>query len=134
MDRICERVDAIEMSYANPRARECQENHEQLKFLAGLPAWMDNYKVTCRTPAEERAINTWCDLCNKGTDSRNKAFNGWTIPLPLRDMDCGILQAGLLSGEIQITEKGTLEEINERREQRARAMDQMMQSLAEDFE
>jgi hypothetical protein len=88
------------MSYTNPRARECQENHEQLKFLAGLPAWIDNYKVTCRTPAEERAINTWCDLCNKNTDSRNKAFNSWTIPLPLRNMDYSILQAGLLNGEI----------------------------------
>lgn len=132
MDLICERVDAIEMSYANPRARERQESHEELKFLAVLPAWMDHYKVTCRTLAQERAINTWCDLCKQGNNSRNKAFNGWTIPLPLSNTDCDILRAGLLSGEIQIAEKGTSEEISERRERRVRAMDQLTQSLAED--
>jgi len=85
-------------------------------------------------PAQERAINTWCDLCNQGNDSRNKAFNGWTIPLPLSDTDCGILRAGLLSGEIQIAEKGTPEEISERREKRVRAMDQLTESLAEGSE
>jgi hypothetical protein len=35
------------------------------------------------------------------------AFSGWTIPLPFSDIDCGTLQAGLLSGEIEMTEKGT---------------------------
>ncbi|KUJ09516.1 uncharacterized protein LY89DRAFT_676297 [Mollisia scopiformis] len=130
MDLICERVDDIEMSYANPRARERQESHEELKFLAALPAWMDHYKVTCRTPAQERAINAWSDLCNQGNNSRNKAFIGWTIPLPLSDMDCDILRAGVLSDEIQIAEKGTSEEIHERRERRVRAMDQLTQRLA----
>jgi hypothetical protein len=72
MDLTCERVDAIEMTYANPRARERQENHEKLKFLAVLPAWMDHYKVTCGTPAQERAINNWCNLCKKGNGSRQR--------------------------------------------------------------
>ena len=58
MDLICERVDDFEMSYANPNARDRQESHEALKFLAALSAWMDNYKVTCRTLAQEEAINT----------------------------------------------------------------------------
>jgi hypothetical protein len=86
IDLICERIDAIEMHYANPRARERQENYEELKFLTVLPVWMEYYKTTCRTPTQERAINTWCDLC---------------IPLPLSDTDCGIFRASLLSSEIQ---------------------------------
>src|SRR6266536_6699534 len=103
-----------------------------LKFCpvwVGTTVLIHHYKVTCKMPAQERAINTWCDLCNQGNDSRNKAFNGWTIPLPLSDTDCGILRAGLLSGEIPIAEKGTPEEISERREKRVRAMDQLTHSL-----
>jgi hypothetical protein len=55
------------MGYANLRARERQGNHEQLKSLARLLAWMNHYKVASRTAAHEQAINTWCELAIKAT-------------------------------------------------------------------
>ena len=47
MDLICERVDAIEMSYPKEDERERHDSHEGLKILAVHPAWLDHYKITC---------------------------------------------------------------------------------------
>jgi hypothetical protein len=49
MDLICERVDAIEMSYPEEDERERHDSHEDLKILAVHPAWLDRYKITCQT-------------------------------------------------------------------------------------
>jgi len=60
------------------------------------------------------------------------ASNGWNIPLPLSDTYCDTLQTGLLSGEIEITEKGTPAEIRDRRERRAWSVQQLRESIRED--
>jgi hypothetical protein len=125
MDLICETVNAIEMNYPEKDERERYDSHEDLKFLAVLPAWLDHYSVTCQTPAQEAAVNTWCSLLLQSNKSRNKAFNGWTIPLPLSDTDCNTLRTGLSSGEIEIGEKGSPVEIRDRRERRAWSMRQL---------
>jgi hypothetical protein len=128
MDLICEKVEAIGISYPKEDERERCDSHEDLKILAVYPAWLDHYKITCQTAAQEEAVNTWCDLLIQKNKSRNMAFNGWTIPLPLSDIDCGTLQTGLLSGEIEITEKGTPAEIRDKRERRARSMWQLREA------
>jgi hypothetical protein len=132
MDIICARIDAIETSYDNPSARDSYENHEALKFLAVCSDFKNHYKVTCTTLVQEQAINTWCALCIQGNSSRNRAFNGWTIPLPLSHADCTVLRDGLLSGEIKITENGTPGEIQDRRQRKVWSAEQMRRSIAED--
>ena len=134
MDLICERVDAIEMSYPEKDERERHDSHEDLKTLAVLPAWLDHYIVTCQTTAQQEAVNTWCRLLVQNNKSRNMAFNGWSIPLPLSDTHCATLQTGLLSGEIEITEKGTPAEIRDRRERRAWSVRQLRESMRMDSE
>jgi hypothetical protein len=94
-------VDAIEMSYPKEDERERHDSHEDLKTLAD-PAWLNRYKITCQTTAQEEVVNSWCRLLTQNSKSRNMAFNGWTILLPLSDIDCGTLQIGLMSGEIVV--------------------------------
>lgn len=130
MDLIYERVDAIEMSYPKEDEQERHDSHEDLKILAVDPAWLDHYKITCQMTVQQEAVNTWCRLLIQNNNSRNMAFNGWTIPLPLSDTHCATLQTGLFSGEI--TEKGTLAEIRGRRERRAWSLQQSRESIQED--
>jgi hypothetical protein len=94
-----------------------------------MPAWLDHYKVTCQTTAQQGAVNTWCRIFVQNNKSRNMAFNGWTIPLPLSDTHYATLQRGLLSGEIKIIEKGTSAEIRDRRERRAWSVQQLRKSI-----
>jgi hypothetical protein len=130
MDLICQRVSTIEMNYPEDE-RELYDSHEDLKILAVYPAWLAHYKITCQTDVQEEAVNTWCSLLIQKNKSRNMAFNGWTIPLPLSDTDCSTLRTGLLSGEINITEKGTPAEIRDRRQGKAWSVQQLRGSIRE---
>jgi hypothetical protein len=103
------------MSYSEKDEREHHDSHEDLKILAARPAWLGHHGVTCLTTAQKEAVNTGAASSYK-TAVKEHGFNGWTpiqIVVPL--------EAGLLSGEIEIIEKGTgtPAEIRDRRERRA---------------
>ena len=124
MDLICEKVNAIESSYS-PDAQEPFDTHEELKILAALHPWLVNYKVTYSTDTQRQAIDTWYCLLIQGKQSRNNAFNGRTTPLPLSDTHCKTIQTGLLNGGIKISEKGTPDEIRDRRKRMAFSAQQL---------
>jgi hypothetical protein len=91
IDLICERANAIDISYPEKDERERHDSHEDLKICAVPPAWLDHYVVTYQMTAQQEAVNTRCRLLVQNNESRNMTFNGWTILLPLSDTHCGTL-------------------------------------------
>jgi hypothetical protein len=126
IDLFCQKIDAIESNYP-PDAQMRLETHEEFKFTTSLPRWRVDYEATIRTMAQRDALDALGSLLRHGNQNRNKAFNGWTIPLPLSNNNCTILWEGLSSGEIQIIEKGTPAEIRARRDAKALATRQLRQ-------
>lgn len=87
--------------------------------------WAEEYEVLTQTAAQKDAVKAWFSLLLQNNQSRNQAFNGWTIPLSGSDTLSETPCDGLLSGEIKIVEKGAPAEICDRRERAARARRQL---------
>jgi hypothetical protein len=124
MDLFCGRVDAIESTYPRDE-QERFETHEEFKFNTSLDRSLVNFEATFRTPEQRYALDTLGSLLRHGNQNRNRAFNGWSIPLLLSSAHCTTIRNGFLNGEIQLREKGTPAEIRARRDGKAHAMRQL---------
>jgi hypothetical protein len=126
MDVFCQEINAIEERYPQDQ-QELIQHHEDFKHLTSLDRWIVDYEVTLSTNAQGNAIGTLGSLLRDGNRNRNRAFNGWTIPVPLSDGHCAAIRDGFQDGGISIIEKGTPSEIRFRRAQRARTVSQLRQ-------
>ena len=126
MDIFCQEINIIEERYP-PDKREFIQHHEDFKHLTSLHRWLVDYKIIMSTNAQRQAIDELGRLLRHGNQNRNRAFNGWTIPVPLSNDYCATIRDGFIDGSIWITEKGTPDDIRDRREQRAFTVRQLRQ-------